>query len=273
LDVRAHAGWRDATQVDYHGLGIDSPADAPGAYRLQQGFLGAEVHSRPRRYVRLAAGVTLEDFELKEPSGDLTAVDDVFSPATAPGVGVDPKYVHTTLSAGFDWRPAVDYARRGGFYELALHRYADRDDVYTFSRLDAEVVQHLPILRENWVVSLRGRLQSTTNGSDQVPYFLLPSLGSGSTLRGYSSWRFRDRHAVLTSAEFRWIPSRLMLDMALFYDAGMVAPELDRLTTGGFVSNYGIGVRFHGPARTPLRIEIARGQEGTRLVFAASAAF
>ena len=63
--------------------------------------------------------------------------------------------------------------------------------------LDAEVVQHIPILRENWIISLHGRLESTIGDDDQVPYFLLPSLGSGSTLRGYSSWRFRDRHAVL----------------------------------------------------------------------------
>jgi hemolysin activation/secretion protein len=106
-----------------------------------------------------------------------------------------------------------------------------------------------------------------------VPYYLLPSLGSGSTLRGYSSWRFRDRHAVLTSAEFRWIASRLALDMAFFYDAGMVAPRFNQLTLGSFVSNVGIGARFHGPVSTPLRIELARGQEGMRLVFAASAAF
>ena len=102
---------------------------------------------------------------------------------------------------------------------------------------------------------------------------MLPSLGSGSTLRGYSSWRFRDRHAVMTSAEFRWIPSRLALDLAIFYDAGTVAPRFDQLSIGSFVSDVGIGARFHGPISTPLRIELARGQEGMRLVFAASAAF
>ena len=46
-----------------------------------------------------------------------------------------------------------------------------------------------------------------------------------------------------------------------------------RITTSAFVTDYGLGVRFHGPARTPLRVEIANGREGTRLVFAASAAF
>jgi outer membrane translocation and assembly module TamA len=67
--------------------------------------------------------------------------------------------------------------------------------------------------------------------------------------------------------------NRLALDMALFYDAGTVASDLDRLTLGSFVSNYGIGARFHGPMTTPLRIEIAKGREGTKLVFAGRAAF
>ena len=61
--------------------------------------------------------------------------------------------------------------------------------------------------------------------------------------------------------------------MALFFDAGMVAPHLDAIALRLVVSNYGIGVRFHGPVATPLRIEMAHGSEGTRLVFAASAAF
>ena len=160
-----------------------------------------------------------------------------------------------------------------GCTQIARHHYGDRDDTYSFDRLDAEIVQHVPILRENWVLSFHGRLESTLGDDDQVPYFLLPSLGSGSTLRGYSSWRFRDRHSMLVSGEWRWIVSRLALDMALFYDAGMVAPTVDAIALRSFVSNYGIGVRFHGPARTPLRVELAHGREGARVVFAASAAF
>jgi hypothetical protein len=273
LDLRGQAGWRDATQVPYHGLGIDSPADPGAAFRMQQAYGGADLTLRPHRWVLFKAGAAYEDFTVKTPSGNLPSVEDIYTTVTAPGVGVDPTYLHTSVSAGFDSRPAADYARRGGLYEVTHHRYNDRDSTYSFNRVDAEVVQHVPILRENWVISLRGSMQTITSDDDQVPYFLLPSLGSGSTLRGYSSWRFRDRHAVLTSAEFRWIASRLALDMAFFYDAGMVAPRFNQLTLGSFVSNVGIGARFHGPVSTPLRIELARGQEGMRLVFAASAAF
>jgi hypothetical protein len=273
LDLHAAAGWRDATQVAYHGLGIESPEDAGTAFRMQQGYAGADATARPRSWILLTAGASYEDYTIKDPTGNFTAVDAVYDSAQAPGVGANPAFLHTTVSAAIDSRPAADYTRRGGLYQISRHDYVDREAFYSFSRLDLEAVQHLPILRENWVISLHGRLQSTLGDDDQVPYFLLPALGSGSTLRGFSSWRFRDRHAVLMSGEFRWIANRLALDMALFYDAGMVAPRVDALSTGSFVSDYGIGVRFHGPARTPLRVELARSVEGLRVVFAASAAF
>ena len=273
LDLHAASGWRDATQVAYHGLGIDSVEDDTTAFRMQQTYVGGDLTARPRSWILLTGGAWYEAYTIKDPTGGLIPVDDRYDAATAPGVGVNPSYLHTAVSAGVDRRPAADYARRGGLYQLTHHHYADRGTTYSFSRVDAEAVQHIPILRENWVISVRGRLQSTLGDEDQVPYFLLPSLGSGSTLRGFSSWRFRDRHSALVSGEWRWIASRLALDMALFYDAGMVAPRVDALTLGSFVSDYGIGARFHGPARTPLRVELARSVEGTRIVFAASAAF
>lgn len=273
LDLRAVAGWRDATQVAYHGLGIDSPADLNTAFRMQQAYAGGDVTARPKPWLPLTVGASYEDYTLEDPTGDFVSVEETFDPAAAPGVGANPSYLHTTVSAAIDSRPAADYARRGALFKIARHHFADQAGTYSFSRFEAEVVQHIPILRENWVVSLHGRLESTPDDDDQVPYFLLPSLGSGSTLRGYSSWRFRDREAVLFSGELRWIPNRLALDMAVFYDTGMVAPTLDAITADRFVDNYGIGARFHGPARTPLRIELARGREGTQLVFSASAAF
>jgi hypothetical protein len=273
LDLYALSGWRDATEVAFYGLGSDSPKEPGAAFRMQQAFAGGDAIVRPARWLFVSAGAAYEDYTLKDPTSAQISVEDSFSPAGAPGVGVDPAFVHTTVATGVDSRPAADYARRGSLLQLAHHHYADRESVFSFSRVDVDAVQHIPILRENWVVSLRGRLQSTIGDEDQVPYFLMPSLGSGSTLRGYSSWRFRDRHAALGSAELRFILNRMALDMALFYDAGTVAPRFDALQASEISSNYGLGFRFHAPARTPLRVELARGREGLRIVFAASAAF
>jgi hypothetical protein len=273
VDARVNVGWRDATEVSFFGLGNDSPADDKTAFRMQQAFAGGRLSLRPATKVAISAAATFEGYTLKSAPGDLRSIEDVFTPATAPGLGESPDYLHTMVSAAFDTRPAADYARRGSLLEIAYHGYVDRDDTLSFERLDVDAVQHVPILRETWVLSLHGRLQTTLDDEDVVPYFLMPSLGSGSTLRAYTSWRFRDRHALLLSADWRWIVNRLGMDMAFFYDAGTVANRLDALTLGDMVTNVGVGARFHTPVRTPLRIELAKGREGMNVVFSASAAF
>jgi hypothetical protein len=272
VDLHARAGWRDATQIPFHGMGTDSPSDLSN-FRMKQSYFGGDVRARPGGYTVVGAGMSYEDFSLEEGTGVSPSIEEVFTPISAPGLGANPTYLHTMATGGVDWRPAAGYARRGGWYGATYHNYADRDDVYSFDRIDAEIVQHIPILRENWVFSLHGLLQTTLDDEDVVPYFLLPSLGSGSTLRGYSSWRFRDRHSLLMSAEWRWIPNRLGLDLAIFYDTGKVTPRFDDISLKGLKSDVGVGIRFHSPVATPLRIEFAKGSEGLRLVFAGSAAF
>jgi outer membrane translocation and assembly module TamA len=177
------------------------------------------------------------------------------------------------MRAVIDTRPSPLYTRTGGAYGVGLHTYVDTNDTYTFNRLDGEIVQHIPVLRETWVLSMRARIQSTLNDADVVPYFLLPSLGGGSSLRGYSSWRFRDRHSLLANVEWRWIPNRLGFDMAVFYDAGTVADRPTRFSVDDVSTDWGVGARFHAPNITALRVELARGNEGWHIIFASTTPF
>jgi hypothetical protein len=270
IDLHARAGWRDANGVPFHGLGIDSSRDATG-FGLTQTYVGGDVAVRPAANVHLRGGVTYEGYSTGSRSGSRVPIAARFTAATAPALGLDPSYLHTAGAIGYDWRPSPGYARRGGLYEVRYHHYAGGPD--DFARVEGEVVQHVPLLRENYVLSLHGVTETIVSDDAIVPFYLLSSLGGGDTLRGYGSWRFRDRHAALTTAEFRWIPNRNSVDVALFYDAGMVAPEFGDLSFGRFKRNAGIGVRFHGPRSTPMRIEVAKGSEGLRLVFAGSAPF
>ena len=105
-----------------------------------------------------------------------------------------------------------------------------------------------------------------------MPFFMLPALGGGSTLRGFSSWRFRDRHSLLLQAEWRVLVNRF-LDMARLLDAGKVTARAGDLDLDGLKKDYGLGFRLHGPVATPLRIELAKSNEGLALVFSAKAAF
>ena len=214
-----------------------------------------------------------EHWNTLEGTGGDPSIETRYTAATAPGLGAEPGYVHTEISSGIDWRQSPGYTRRGGLYEVTFHDYENvGGGPYSFQKLDAEVIQHVPLLRETWVLAARGRMETILNDNDVIPYFMLPSLGSGSTLRGYSSYRFRDRHSLLFNAEFRWMPA-VGLDMALFYDAGKVAPRRDQLDFKGMKSDVGIGARFHGPFATPIRIDLAVGNEGWRLVLSGGPIF
>jgi hypothetical protein len=273
VTLQAIGGWRDATQVSFYGVGGDTSPDAKSNFQMKQAYGGVSVRARGPAASAVEAGFRVEDFTLDPGHGTSPSIEDAFTNETAPGLDADPTYFHTTLSGGIDTRPSAGYARRGGLYALTYDAFADRDDVYSFEVLQAEVVQHVPILRENWVLSFHGVAQTTLDNDSTVPYFLMPSLGSGSTLRAYPSWRFRDRHSLLLSGEWRWIPNPMFLDVAIFYDAGKVVSRREDLNFAGLTHNWGLGVRFHGPAATPLRVEIAHGREGFHLVFSGGPAF
>src|SRR5215211_2389070 len=266
LQLGARVGWRDATQVGYYGLGIETDEDERANYRFKETYFGASATLRPLRRVVLAGGIGYEGYEVERGQGPHPSIETRFPPATAPGLGSDPSFLHSEITGGIDWRTSPGYTRTGGYYGLTLHRFSDPDDAFSFGRLDANVVQHIPVLNETWVLSLRGRMQTTLDDDDLVPYFMMPSLGGGSVLRGYATARFRDRHALIATAEWRWFPNRTAFDVAFVFDAGTVAAHRGDLLSERMQTDWGIGGRFHGPSQTPLRADVAHGSEGWKLV-------
>jgi Omp85 superfamily domain len=267
-------GWRDATEVAFHGVGMNTSSGDRANYGFEQPFGSALLTIRPtRRLFMVRGGFEASRWDLKSGKGTAPSVDEVYTPESLPGLATTTTFLHTQATVGFDSRPSSGYARRGGFYGVTGHDYTDRDDALGFRQVDYEVIQHIPILRETWVVSLHGLAKTTWDKGDQAtPFYLLPSLGGGSNLRGFSSFRFTDRHSLLLQAEWRIMANRFF-ESAVFYDAGKVAARTSDLDLNHLKSDYGFGVRFHAPLATVLRVDVARSNEGTRLVFAASPSF
>ena len=267
-------GWRDATQVGFYGLGSNTSLSSRANYAFEQPYGGARLTLWPtRRLFMVRGGFDIARWSLKDPLGQPPSVQTVYTPATLPGLGAVTTYRHTEGTVGLDTRISPGYARRGGFYGITAHDYTDTGGRFGFRQVDYEAIQHIPILRESWVISLRG-LASTTWQKDgqQMAFFALPSLGGGSNLRGFQSWRFRDQNSLLLQAEWRIMVNRFF-DTALFYDAGKVTARRQDLDFKGLRNDYGFGARFHTPFATVFRIDVARSREDTRLVFAASPAF
>ena len=266
-------GWRDLTRLAYYGTGMETaPGDRTNA-RVRHTYAGGTFRARPHRWVRLRAEADVEQYALGQGQGRHPSIETVHAAAAVPGLGETLSFARVGGTAGFDWRSSPGYTKTGGYYGATLQAWVNRASAYSFERLDVDLVQHVPILRETWVLAFRGRLESILDDEDSVPFYLLPALGSGRTLRAYATDRFRDRHALLLSAEWRWAPNRHFFDMALFFDAGKVAARRADLDLRGLRTNWGIGARFHGPSSTALRLEVAKGREGWAYIFTASPAF
>ncbi len=266
-------GWREATDVGFYGIGTaNTSADDRANYSFRQPYGTASLSVDAARYLVLGGAVEYSQWDLGGGKSD-PSIERIHTLETLPGLEATTNYFHPSATLAFDSRPAAGYAKSGGYYGVTFHGYVDPDDVYGFRQVDYEAVQHLPILHDAWVLSLRGRVETThTDGGQTVPFFMMPSLGGGSSLRGFASWRFRDRHSLLLSAEWRILLNHF-LDMAVFYDTGKVVARTEDLDLNGLKDNYGIGFRFHGPLATPLRIELAKSNEGLAIVFSSKAAF
>jgi hypothetical protein len=267
LRVDGLARWTDARGVSFYGLGPASSKAARERYDYQPTEFGGDATLRPVRFVSLSGGYSWLDLDTQR---DLPGSEG----ARMPGMGEALQYNVTRGTAAIDWRAAPGYSTRGGFYRATVTRHAERNGrPFGFRANEYELVQLVPLVREQFVLAFRG-LATTTHpeAGHDVPVMLGPFLGSGSTLRGFRNRRFADRQRLLLTGEYRWRPSRY-LDMAVFLDAGKVAAEPRQLNLKELETAWGLGARFHGPGFTALRVEIARGREGFGLVIGGSQAF
>jgi hypothetical protein len=268
LQVDATAQWMEVRDVSFYGFGQDSALAARDRFDYNPTELGGNVTLKPVRFVSMTGSYSFLKFDTHRDSPRFTIEAD------APGLDRQLNYHVSRGTVMFDWRPAPGYSTRGGFYRATFERNFEAGGrPYSFNSQEVELVQQVPLVREQFVLAGRALMTVTqTDDGDDVPVIMSPYLGSGSALRGFSNRRFTDRNRMLLSGEYRWRPSRYV-DMALFLDAGQVARDRHDFDLSLFDVAWGLGARFHGPNFNALRIEVARGREGIRLIFAGSQPF
>lgn len=263
LRLSGRARWQDAPLLAFYTLGPNSPITR-GDYSETRTEVSGEAAFRPVRLLRMGAGLGFERFDTGPASGK-PSIETVFG--SVPGLNADPDYLHSRASLALDSRGGPGYSRRGSLLRAVVHDFRQQNSgPFSFQRVDGTAEQHVPILRGNNVLYFGLNVSTTTAaGGDAVPFFLMPSLGGGSDLRGYSNYRFRDRHTLLFTAEYRWYAQEF-LDGVIFYDAGKAVPNRNALDFDGLKSSVGAGIRLHGLQTTVLRVEVARGREGLRFI-------
>ena len=169
-------GWREATEVGFYGLGTDTSKDDRTNYDFKRPYASGLLTIYPtRRNLLLRGGLEWTQWSQDPGHGSFPSVETVFTPETLPGLDATATYLHTQATVGFDWRTSPGYTRRGGYYGVTGHDYHDRDSQFGFRQVDYEAIQHFPILREAWVISLHGLVQTAFDKNDQqTPFFMLP---------------------------------------------------------------------------------------------------
>lgn len=260
LDVQGYARRHEYPQEDYFGLGPLSLRRNQTDYMLKSTMFGGRAAIRPAPVV--AVGYGLEHIDPRVANGTDDSLPSIalrFDEATAPGVFRQPRYLRSLVFVDVDWRQPLN-ARKGGWYRAEWSHYNDREGMgYTFNRFDVDVRQFVSFLSERRVIAARLFASTSEAGARQdVPFYLMPTLGGHDSLRGFRDYRFRGPHALLLQGEYRfevWSG----LDAALFYDAGKVAMRRSELNFSHLESNYGFGFRFNTDNGVIVRVDTALG--------------
>ena len=257
LRVEFHGEGAHAPTVALFGIGANSTRDSGNTFKYDTASVGTTARVQTSSMFAIGGGF---DYLRTDARGDAQGN------ATIPA-SLAPSYARSSVFAELDSRTAPGYTSTGGLLRTEISDYRQTNGSGSgFQRVDAEAQRFIPLLHESRVIALRAATSTTfTGGGQDVPYFLMPALGGHQALRGYSSFRFRDRSSLLLTGEYRWSAGPLV-DMALFADAGTVAPRLSAVSLGDLRGSYGIGVTVHTPSATFTRIEIARSREGLGLL-------
>jgi len=293
---RARAEYSRTLTRRFFGLGPDSNADDETSYTDELVELGGGLSlalPRPGSDWVLDVGARMELHELSagevggQPSTD-DAFPEIFEDAESRDLG--------WLVAGiaYDTRDSQLNPYSGWHVELQgeLAAVQSNGEVGSRVRLEASHVLPLPGLFHSGgtpdeehpptdVLALAARLDQA--GGD-LPFFALPSLGGGDTLRGFIAGRFRGDSSWTTAAEYRfWLLPRGIpitrsvrierVGLALFAEAGAVANHFQALARSDVRWSAGIGGRLTLERQAPFRVDVGFSSEGVEVTAGFGLAF
>jgi outer membrane protein assembly factor BamA len=269
--VGAQGMWQDETQVNYFGLGSNVIEDDRSQYRFQTHDVVGYATYQPTSSLALSGEFGwLGRPKVLEPGGsfkgDFPDTRDAYPTDPAVSLATQPSLLRSEAAITADTRDHRGYPLSGFVYRAAVTHYMDRSGgTFSFREYQGEALQIVPLVARKWTLVLHGwAVAGDLADGHEIPFYLLPALGGTNTLRGYHNFQFHDTNSLLVNAE-----SRLRLtphiDMAVFADAGNVGNRFADLNLDK--TSYGVGLRLHTTSTTIARMDVARGDEGWRVLF------
>jgi outer membrane protein assembly factor BamA len=265
LDLKIQ-GWRlDANSIDYHGPGPDSRDSDLISYRREENAIDVSMAFKPvRKYFNIGFAAGYQDLSIspKTVSSLNSSGEFAFSEQT-PIVAQPAQYLSFGPFLEVDSREKPNDPHVGTHFLVKFSRFDDiKFDQYSFRQVEGALEQYIPFLNQKRVIALRARtVLSYPDNGNTVPFYMQPTLGGGSDLRGYQRHRFYDNNSFLVGSEYRWEVFTLM-DAALFVDAGKVFNRDGAFNLDHMQSDAGFGFRFKTREAVVLRMDTAFSHEG-----------
>ena len=269
--ITLYTKFESSPQMDYYGEGIDSSQDDRTSYSLDT--LSLDGNAAYEVFNNFQVGITGGIMDVATGTGrNKPSTEEVFNP---PALGENTYYLRWGGFVLYDYRDHPDGPKSGGFYAARFRKFSDRGlDKFSFSQPEFEFQQYVPYFNKTRVIAirLRTRLSYADEERQVVPFYGQPMLGGNDDLRAFARYRYYDNNYLIANVEHRWY-AFTGLDVALFADAGTVAPARHDVDFSDMRYGGGIGLRFRLQNSVIMRIDFAYGNEGARFMWTFSDIF
>ena len=276
LDMRG--GYQVKTNEDFFGIGNETERGDNDRNRtnFRHEELGGEltVGAAWAKWLRTQLLIDYTDHIIEDGDGTYDSTLDVFDLQTTPGLD-GAALLGLGGSIAFDTRDNGFYPSRGGLAEFSVTLFNQVDeDNYGFTRYTMELSRYLTLFRPGRIFAIRllGEVNTRLSDDKETPFFERANLGGATSLRGYSTGRFRDKDLILLNVEYRypiWDAYRDLrgaADAVVFVDIGRVFDDLKKDTFKDYKASYGGGIRARTTEDFVFRAEISRSSEEINLI-------
>lgn len=284
--VEGYARMREMTQLGFFGPGTDSVLADGTNFLLRDPVIGALGSVRVARW--MAVGGRVEALWPDVGRGRSTREPTItarFGEGEAPGLTEQPRFGRYQAFIEFQAPASIGQTlNQGGRYRIAYGIVEDQQlDRFTFRRLDLEAQHKFALFSPHPRLTLHAWVVTTdVDAGHVVPFFLQPTLGGSSqlrsvsedligsdgshgALRGFRTFRFRDRNLLLLQVDYR-VPVWGPFDASVFVDAGKVTSRPSDLGLSGLKHDYGFSLSVMKGSATVVRTDIGFGSgEGANL--------
>ncbi len=265
-------GYRVRGNARYFGIGPDTKGRDESFYRQELFWSGAGLRRGVGAHFFVEGDLLYSSVGAGEPRKDVEpSISTQFAGALPAGFGEHSYGVSAGLQLLHEDESGNGRTTRGGNRRVRVERFesTDKRDVGFWS-YRAELQQFFTLWHPYRVLALRGYgswLDPT--GSDPIPFQRLMANDTPDVLRGYRSFRFRDRGLVALNSEYRF-PILMKqntgesgADLYPLADWGQVFDEVDQIGIRKMKFSYGLGLRIESGNGLVARIEWARSKEET----------